>query len=237
MPYFPELKILFIHIPKNAGGSVERALSDVDAHFRVRGPDRYRRFSCRIIRKLVRFGNQRVSEGQYFYGRELIPVTLEHLTFDEIMSMRFLNPIDIKNTRVMYVVRNPFTRLVSLFHSHNRKDKYSSFSDFVSKWLLQDRLCLHDEWSHRKRQSEFVEGLSEANPFEVTCLRFEDFQESFQSWLYAATARKAEVPHAHRSNRKCKRWEEFYRDQGVIREVYNYYQDDFINFNYDPKIN
>lgn len=104
-------KTIFVHIPKCAGQSIEMAfLADIGLTWATRAP-------------LLLYQNER---------QELGPRSLAHLTAIEYVGRRYV-PQEMFDAYFKFsVVRNPWSRTVSLYRYLQHK---SSFRDFVLNWL------------------------------------------------------------------------------------------------------
>lgn len=96
MPYYKKKHILFIHIPKTGGTSVEDTLKQGDVQTMYSG----KRNNLMPI--------------QY-----LRHISLQHQTFNNIFRYRRFLPVKFDNIlRIISVVRNPYTRIISDLFFH-----------------------------------------------------------------------------------------------------------------------
>lgn len=96
MPYYKKKHILFIHIPKTGGTSVEDTLKQGD------------------IQTMYSGKRNNIMPTQY-----LKHISLQHQTFNNIFRYRRFLPVKFDNKlRVISVVRNPYTRIVSDLFFH-----------------------------------------------------------------------------------------------------------------------
>lgn len=94
MPYFPELNILLIHIPKTGGTSIEKY------------------FGNKINKKLT-YKNLYSSNDEILYGH-----SLQHLTYSEIYGIKNILNINFNEINIISVIRNPYERIISdLFYN------------------------------------------------------------------------------------------------------------------------
>jgi hypothetical protein len=112
MPYFPELNILFIHIPKTGGTSIEKYFEN--------------KSNIKMSHK-----NLYSSNNEILYNH-----TLQHLTYNEIYNIKNILHIDFNNVNIITVVRNPYERIISELFFHNMINKNSS-KDEVSIKLYE----------------------------------------------------------------------------------------------------
>lgn len=100
----------FIRIPKTASTSVTKKLND-NSSFKYISP-----FGLEKISKI--FNN----EGYWIFG---------HHDFKDLYKKEYINENFFKNSFKFVFVRNPYTRMVSLYH-HLMDEKGYSFKDFKS---------------------------------------------------------------------------------------------------------
>ena len=98
MPYFKnnDVNILFIHIPKTGGSSVEEYL--------------YAKFSIQHNNKsLYGFIDPELKLNENM----IINSSLQHITYDQIIEYNTAFNIDLNNIKIITVVRNPYERIIS----------------------------------------------------------------------------------------------------------------------------
>lgn len=118
MPYYPELNLIFIHIPKTAGGSVERILK----------PFQVNQTKTLFRRLLARLGIRQ---------NPLLADIPGHST--AALHRRVLGPEVFDKARRFAIVRNPYSRAISHYEfirqnpRHHRHDKVKAqgFVDFL----------------------------------------------------------------------------------------------------------
>lgn len=151
---FRKKKIIFIHIPKCGGTSVENSLS--------------------IIEKGSLWGfNKNISKKINF------PHELQHMTFDAYKKLLG----NLKNYKIFTFVRNPFDRAISLYKDakFKRKDirKYLNlkndfnFNEFLNKIQKSKHI-------HHKDQIFFLKNHNLKN---IEILKFENFEIEFKNFL------------------------------------------------------
>lgn len=183
MPLFPEHRLLFVHIPKNAGRSIEQALLG-DAGT----PDDGRRSL------LNRFATALARETSSDFARKHLIGTLDvtlasqHLTYVE-MELLGLLPTE-GDLRPFAVVRNPYDRILSSVmhfsgpewpHEEDEKARKHAFAAQLERWL--DRpIRDHNERAHRRTQLAYLRDQTGAQIVE-TVIRFENLVEDFASLM------------------------------------------------------
>ena len=89
MPYFPKIKVLFIHIPKTGGSSVEIYFKN--------------KFNVNLFKENLFSVHEKFNNHSY-----------QHLTYNEIYDNRISFKINFKKLFLLFaVVRNPYERLIS----------------------------------------------------------------------------------------------------------------------------
>jgi hypothetical protein len=198
MPIFYN-KLLFIHIPKTGGASIEAALGGL-------GPGRpsamnyARRLATWVATNLNR---QRIMT---LHGHACIPLSPQHLTLNEIISLGLLSLDEIYNEFTCFtVVRNPYSRVVSQWRSHNRIHSYPDINIFIREWLFNPRLKKsQDDMAHSRPQSAYL-GL---DPFYISSynappsiykLRFENLDAEYRNFAKAHVGDCNPLPHRNKS--------------------------------------
>jgi len=113
MPYFPKLKVLFIHIPKCGGTSVNELLykkSDIELYTGTLNKKR-------IIRKCKKLKNSKKID--------IKTKVLQHYTIKEISKY------DIDYKYSFAFVRNPYTRVISMWKYQNKNKKWFNSSTYT----------------------------------------------------------------------------------------------------------
>ena len=98
MPYFKNdnVNILFIHIPKTGGSSVELYFSVI---FKI----------SLDIQSLFGF----IDDKTKLNKNMIINSSLQHLTFNQIFKYNHVFNIDFYNIKIITIVRNPYERIIS----------------------------------------------------------------------------------------------------------------------------
>lgn len=153
MPVFNSNKVIFIHIPKCAGTSINKFL-DFEGNFEKF--NKYNRFSLR-----------------YLYGRNL-----QHLTYDKI---RLIHPFKFSRYFKFSFVRNPWDRMASEYRWRRKWDgsmANASFEDMLRKVPYFRK----KNEPHFKEQYSFVYNSSDKLQVDYLG-RFESLEEDFNSLL------------------------------------------------------
>lgn len=165
-------KCIFVHIPKNAGQSIEHVFLDLlGLTWETRAP------------LLLRHNDR----------PEIGPPSLAHLTAREYVEYKYVTQ-DMFNEYFKFAfVRNPWSRMVSMYKyiGYNEKCEFKEF-------LLEDfrnRILEEDYWFVRP-QSDFI--YSEEKNLLVDYVgRFEDLQNGFNYVCNRLGVRPSHLPHVN----------------------------------------
>lgn len=208
MPYHPDLKFLFIHIPKAAGGSIEQALG-----MRVRTPDRLLGVSGR--------GHM-----------------LQHLTLREVTELGYLPEEVVAGALSASFVRNPWGRAVSEFFHGHKNTLYPDFPTFVRDFYSQPaenharfNEPAHGLIAHQRSQAEFV--VDATGQVAVDFLgRFETLQDDFADLCAKLGVAAPELPHVHQDAVKAGLHYSRYYDTATVDYVGELFARDVELFGY-----
>lgn len=221
MPLNFEHKILFIHIPKCAGTSIEHILKMTNKE--------------NLYTEQLKLENYNLLPINNFTDEEFrmcASKNPQHYTYRELTKIL---PIDIvENYKKISIVRNPFDRLVSEYYYREGHVKiHRNFECFVKTSLNLDqytRNWLYD--GHLETQTSFLINKEKNFNSIDKIFNFEDMKSCFK-YIQDLTGIKQTAHLRSSSNRiSCgKTWEEYYTSE--LKEiVYSFYKEDFINFNY-----
>lgn len=216
MPIFEKYNLLFIHIPKTAGGSIEQLLSAVCSQTLT---SRHRFFDL-VARVLV--SNEKNSK--HLFGIVDKRLVLQHLTPNEILGLGYLSHQDYLNKNRFTVIRNPIDRAVSLYFSHNRYSIYESFDEFVDQFIFGN-LSSHNDVSHRRSQVDFTMFGNKLDS-DLKIIRFESLQNDLSKYLKSIGCHNTKLP---RKNLGFKKPADFKISQVSKRKLEDYYTED-LNF-------
>ena len=217
MPIIHSLDVIFIHIPKAGGTSIESLLCDFPL------------FRYQLVNKYNWYGNIRNDKIKY---------ELDHST----MAFLKKNCKYFNNTYFSFaVVRNPFARLVSEYHYC--KNQYSrfikntnSFKEFVYElrdkfnYVLSNKEKDHLYVSHYLPQYLFTHNYRKIQIVEKI-YKLEELNENWKEITEILNIDK-ELIKVEKNSSKFKYNYKDYYDNDLKKIVYELYHDDFEIFKY-----
>jgi hypothetical protein len=177
MPFFRDRNLLFVHIPKNAGRSIEAALLGPTG-----SPDGGRRSWPNRLATGAQRRTAAVDVRERLIGTLDVTVAAQHLTFAEIELLGVLPAGQLAQCRRFSVCRNPFDRAVSsVFHFGGNPLDQSEFERALYRWLDRPPRD-HNELAHRRTQAAYVRD-SRGQPAVPHMLRFERLCDDFEQLM------------------------------------------------------
>jgi len=228
MPISHEHKIIFIHIPKCAGSSIEEILG-VTGKRTEQGVDGISNFytegySLERIKMIPRYS---FTQEQFDICKSK---NMQHYTFVELCKM--LHSGIVKNYKKIAVVRNPYTRLLSeFFHLQQKRNPEIgiTLNDLVFDRLKMNVVERNDKYDgHLETQTSFlINEQGNLNSIDKI-YRFENLQECFKD-INLLTGNNIQ-PHLRQSKKAVNNDELLTAE--LKEAIYEFYKEDFINFNY-----
>lgn len=204
MPISHEKRVIFIHIPKNAGESIERTLGIYGGN-----PNET---LCGILHNTFVL--------QHFTAPQL----RKFLADDDMWNQYFK----------FAIVRNPWSKAVSEYHWYLRYGPNCTFKAWVKTLSTRIRinqfihLC---EVGHNLKQCDFIFDQSGTCMVDKV-LKFENLQDEFFD-LASHQGWQVELIHAHTTASKDKKDFRTYYDAETIALIEAIYKDDINAFGYD----
>jgi hypothetical protein len=204
MPYFhnEHVNILFIHIPKTGGSTIELYLSN-KYKIPLHTPKSMHMF---LENEIKGFPNE---------------ISLQHQTLSTIYQFKKELNIDFNNLKIFAVVRNPYERLFSdlkfykLFNKEYSKDKtYKVIKDYLNKKLD----------NHNIPQYLFIENNNKLN---IDILKFERLNEEMERIGYS-DFKNFEIVNVSKEHIDYRD----YLNEKSIKLINTFYEKDFTHFGY-----
>ena len=205
MPKFAKHGLLFVHIPKNAGRSIEAAL------LRKAGTpaDGRRSLASRVGKALTTYGRSSFAD-EYLIGTIDHSFAAQHLTYAEMQILGVLDRAQNKALKPFCVVRNPYDRAISsVIHfccaDASAPSDPAEFERMLEGWLNR-QVEDHNSRSHRRPQRDFV--IDQYGTVVVDeVLRFETLGDDFARLMQDCGLGEVELGWRGKSSRS-----ETYRD-------------------------
>ena len=175
MAYSKNQNILFIHVPKNAGKSIEYALGIASIEI-VNSPGQFRSPLNRVLKKLLYSTNDSFPK-QNLFGPLDIVLCAQHLSLLEIENLSLLPRESFREARKFAVVRNPFDRAISVFRRFNPKFELEDFKRFWS-YEVDNIYQDHGRTVFYRSQFSYVADL-EGKVAVDRVLKFENLERDF----------------------------------------------------------
>ncbi len=204
-------KIIFIHIPKCAGSSVEILFGVKPKKYDV--PD---------YERLVGWCPKR-------------KIHLQHATAKQLLELDLVKEEIWSSYKKFSIVRNPFDRCISdyfwIMSSTGIRDSFRNFLLKKGKFLkvLNDRTTPEYRGDHLLPQNEYIYINNKLVVDHL--LRFEELKEGFPNLMETLGFPKRELPKTNKSKKIYKHYSHFYnsKDINIIEYIY---KNDLERFNY-----
>lgn len=228
MPYLKSKNLLYIHIPKTGGKSIELA-------FKFVGQANINNQNTRNFINLASRFFLNSSKSKLSYEKLHGPIDYvfigQHLSILEITKYNFIPKAKLNSAIVFSVVRNPYDRAVStygMFSDHGGSTDSDLFYEFWRKFMNYQQYD-HNILAHTRTQSHF---LKDENG--VICvknlLRFENLENDVREFGLKIGMGDIVLSHQGRNpNRKS--FEEYF-DSKSYALINRIFAEDFQNFGY-----
>ena len=205
MPYYVKKHILFIHIPKTGGTTIEETLKKGDIQTM---------YSKRTNRLMPR--------------RALRAISLQHQTLNNIIKFRRRLPVKFnKKLRIITVVRNPYKRLVSdlfWFKLINNGTKPERVFEVIKNYVRGKNFD-----NHNIPQYKFLVDDNNRMYNRIIIMKTESLTEQMKRYFNVNLTRNSYV----QSGRKIKKNYMSFLNENSINLINNFYKRDFELFGYE----
>jgi hypothetical protein len=208
MPYYKENNLLFIHIPKTGGTSLEEYLKQT---------------TQQTLYSIGDFNNI------LFEQFQIKTVSLQHLTYEEIYNYKDMLDIDFNdNLKIITIVRNPYDKLISGLFFNNLIDENTNNRDvynIIKTYIYSD--CYDN---HNKPQYTFLTYNKDSNNIipNITIFRTETLKQDLHNYGFHDFDLNFQM-----NSKNIKRDKYInYLSSKSIKLINNFYKKDFELFNY-----
>ncbi len=211
MPYYKDINLLFIHIPKTGGTSLEQYLQK------------------KSIQTLYSVFN---SSNVLFEKFKLKTPSLQHLTYKEILEYKDMLNVDFdEKLKIITIVRNPYDRIISdLFFNDliNENSIAPQVYEVIQKYIYQD---YYDHDNHNKPHYEFLIDDNNSIIPNIAIFKTETLTPDLIKYGYDDFNLNF---HSNKKNIKKDKYAN-YLNNDSIKLINDFYKKDFELFNYDMK--
>jgi hypothetical protein len=211
MPYFKNnnVNILFIHIPKTGGFSIEQYFSN--------------KFNIPLDNKsLFWFIDNKI----IIEKNMIINSSLQHITYNQIVKYNNVFNIDFKNIKIITSVRNPYERIISdlfFYKLININTTKQEVFDIINKYLISN-----DYDNHNIPQYKFITDDNNNIIPNIHILKTEQLNTDMHNLGYK------DFELVLNNNLNKTNYYNYLNDNS-IQVINNFYNLDFILFNYSKK--
>jgi len=222
MPIFHKQKLIFIHIPKNAGKSIESAF------FGKAGPGFGKRNHLNAACKLLLRLTSSTTPRRDLLGSLDFVFAAQHMTLKEITELGLVTPNNCPCYQSFAVVRNPFDRAISSvfhhfaieLHSGTRSIKTSDeFASAFRSWLDSEAQD-HNHIAHKRTQWDFL-SLDGRTVGVDNLIRYEFLAEDFEAFCKNRCIEPVSLGWSGKNNRNRDYREYFSQEaRGILERSY-----------------
>jgi hypothetical protein len=204
MPYYKAINILFIHIPKTGGTSLEN----------------YLKTFCKQTLYLTK---------PEIENKNIIPnnkISYQHQTYKTLLKYKEILDIDFTNITIITIVRNPYNRAISdLFYFKLIDVKSSPHDVFIKlKEFINSNYDKYD--NHSLPQYEYIINTYGEINNDIKIFRCENLKNEIIKYGFH------KFNNNENTNKKGKIDYNKYLNKDSINLINNYYKKDFEIFNY-----
>ena len=212
--------LVFIHIPKTGGSSIENALN---CHPRIDLNNKKE-----LIEKYLS-GYGRISSGN--------KLPLQHLTFDEISNELKIRGIELFDS--FSIVRHPYSRLVSSYQWHmrkyeneGRKERLITFESFVNNIDIKHTKAdtSNNGPRHFLSQTSYLEKKKTKSNLKI--FKLENGMQNVINWIHDEFDLRLNIGQINKS-KKFTKFNSPKKEEELRKRVYSLYSEDYLNLNYE----
>jgi len=228
---------VFIHIPKNAGKFAEDRYGLSDNPLKQKNINPRDNLRSRIAGFAVKTFNSRTAK-KHAKGMFEMSLVGQHLTLIEMEAFGILNYKTAEDT-IFTIIRNPFTRIVSLFYHHTLQENQNqkNFDKFCEEFPIDINPNMsHRLLAHKRNQCDFVKSFNAEIENKVIIIRFENLISDLNKFeIENNLAPKVDVTSQNSDiNKRGKRPKYSQLENKFNRHlIIKNYENDFVRFNYD----
>ena len=210
MPYFhtDDINILFIHIPKTGGTSLEYYLS--------------KKYNIKLNKKSLH--SAMLIE---YYSKYKINLTLQHYTYNNIVEFNNILNVNFENLKKITIVRNPYSRIISdLFYIKliNINSTKEYVFDIITNYINDNKYDNHNIPQYTYIIDDQNNILNDIQIFKTETLNDDIINYGYTDFNININTNKHKINYID------------YLNNNSILVINNFYDKDFNYFNYD-KIN
>ena len=204
-------KLLFVHIPKCAGTSIEQAFGV--APFEWRKPN---------YKNLVGWCPVR-------------SVHMQHLSIKELVELDFVTQDELDALTIFTVVRNPVYRMISdyfwMMRDRRVKGSFQQYFDKKAQFeeVLTNQRIPDYRGDHLRSQTSFIEGFERPK---VNLMKFESLSSDWSKLSATIAGGLPDLPHTNKSSSTDNDRKQKLFTRRNISMIISRYETDFSNFGY-----
>jgi len=208
MPYFKNnnVNLLFIHIPKTGGSSVEEYFSS--------------KFNIPLNTKsLYMFIDNQTKLNENM----VINSSLQHITYNQMVKYNKVFNIDFNNIKIMTIVRNPYERIISdlfFYKKINISTSKEEVFNIINEYVLSDNYDNHNIPQHLFLQDNNKELISNIHILKTENLTTDMKNLGYNDFNLFSNANPNKINYYN------------YLDNKSIKIINDFYHFDFLLFSY-----
>lgn len=221
MPYFPDLKLLLIHIPKTGGTTIEKTLQ-TNTKITLYEPN------------FIRY--ETYKEKSLILDEDGKRISLQHQTY--LCLKRYAKqlsiPFDDPKLRIISIVRNPYSKIVSdlfwfkfITHSTTPEQVFQIIKLFINSITIKnlDGIVKYLD-NHNKPQYKFVTDKNDNLVKKIHIMKTETLTDDLKGLDICVLQQKYQIGYQSQTKYMS------YLNKDSIKLINEYYKKDFELFNY-----